>query len=171
MLNACVGIDASLEPSLEEARLAARATPRTTTMGATRIGSQGMTNYPAKNRYRGEVATKYNTKRSSSAKWKKEFEILDKVISRFEPGTSILDIPVGTSRFCSFGSMRQNEVLFDRIRMRHKIHVTENPPEQEASPFIECHRESCKRIITQLTTGSELTWIHFDTNQKSMNIS
>jgi ubiquinone/menaquinone biosynthesis C-methylase UbiE len=58
-----------------------------------------MTYYPAKFSYKAEVAEQYDTKRCSSAKWKREMEAVGSLAAKFERGASILDVPVGTGRF------------------------------------------------------------------------
>lgn len=50
-------------------------------------------------RYRGQVAAGYDARRSASRKWMNEQEAVDRFLSQFAAGSTILDIPVGTGRF------------------------------------------------------------------------
>jgi ubiquinone/menaquinone biosynthesis C-methylase UbiE len=58
--------------------------------------------YHARSGYQGETATRYDRKRSKRKKWKREMAALQTLVTQFEPGTSILDIPLGTGRFLEF---------------------------------------------------------------------
>lgn len=62
-----------------------------------------MQDYPARTRYRGEVAANYDQQRRSdrtnARRWDSETEVLRKVLSRVPPESSVLDIPCGTGRF------------------------------------------------------------------------
>jgi len=56
----------------------------------------------ARNKYQGEVASSYEEKRESTKKWASEQAIFEEIISRFEPGSTALDIPCGTGRLYPF---------------------------------------------------------------------
>jgi ubiquinone/menaquinone biosynthesis C-methylase UbiE len=58
--------------------------------------------YHARYSYQGKTAARYDRKRSKRKKWKREMGVLQKLATGFEPGTSILDIPLGTGRFLEF---------------------------------------------------------------------
>lgn len=58
--------------------------------------------YHARSAYQGKTAAQYDRKRSKRKKWKREISAIRTLAARFEPGTSILDIPVGTGRFLEF---------------------------------------------------------------------
>ena len=49
--------------------------------------------------YKGEAAANYDRLRQRNRKWKKETEVVRKIIAGLDPGTLILDIPIGTGRF------------------------------------------------------------------------
>lgn len=49
--------------------------------------------------YKGEVAADYDRQRQRNRKWKKETEVVRKITSGMDPGTVILDVPIGTGRF------------------------------------------------------------------------
>jgi ubiquinone/menaquinone biosynthesis C-methylase UbiE len=58
--------------------------------------------YHARSGYQGKTAARYDHKRSKRKKWKREMAALRTLTTQFEPGTSILDIPLGTGRFLEF---------------------------------------------------------------------
>ena len=58
--------------------------------------------YHARSAYQGNTAAQYDRKRSKRKKWKREIAAIRTLAAQFEPGTSILDIPVGTGRFLEF---------------------------------------------------------------------
>jgi ubiquinone/menaquinone biosynthesis C-methylase UbiE len=49
--------------------------------------------------YKGETAADYDKLRQRNRKWKKETAVIQKIISGLDPGTVILDVPLGTGRF------------------------------------------------------------------------
>jgi SAM-dependent methyltransferase len=50
-------------------------------------------------KYRGPIAHGYEAKRVGQPKWAAENAAVGAVLRRFPPGTTVLDIPVGTGRF------------------------------------------------------------------------
>lgn len=65
---------------------------------------QVVTNYPAKQRYWGTIASDYNRWRLSSPlrryMWKREFHTLGNIVlEQIRPNSTILDAPTGTGRF------------------------------------------------------------------------
>ena len=58
--------------------------------------------YHARFGYQGKTAARYDRKRSKRKKWKREMAVLQTLTNQFEPGASILDIPLGTGRFLEF---------------------------------------------------------------------
>ena len=52
-----------------------------------------------KGRYEGAHADKYEQARSRGPKWRREQTAVTEILSRLPPGTSVLDVPVGTGRF------------------------------------------------------------------------
>jgi ubiquinone/menaquinone biosynthesis C-methylase UbiE len=58
--------------------------------------------YHARSGYQGKTAELYDRKRSKRKKWKREMAALQVLAAQFAPGTSILDIPLGTGRFLEF---------------------------------------------------------------------
>jgi len=58
--------------------------------------------YHARSGYQGKTAELYDRKRSKRKKWKREMAVLQALAAQFEPGASILDIPLGTGRFLEF---------------------------------------------------------------------
>jgi SAM-dependent methyltransferase len=58
--------------------------------------------YPARSRYQGEVAARYVERRAGSRKWAREQSALQAVVAGLAPGTTILDVPLGTGRFLDF---------------------------------------------------------------------
>lgn len=66
--------------------------------------TQVVTNYPAKQRYWGAIASDYNRWRLSSPLrhyvWEREFRTLEKIVrEQIRPNSTILDAPTGTGRF------------------------------------------------------------------------
>jgi len=59
-------------------------------------------NYTAKTHYKGNVAKSYLSNRTRSLKWRKEQNLMSKMISNLPKGSWILDIPVGTGRLLPF---------------------------------------------------------------------
>ena len=55
--------------------------------------------YPAKHHYRDEIAKSYVGRRSGSLKWRREQDLIGRLIGRLPRGSSILDVPFGTGRF------------------------------------------------------------------------
>ena len=55
--------------------------------------------YPAKFEYQGEVAERYLERRAGALKWRHEQQIIQRLVGSFPPGSSILDVPIGTGRF------------------------------------------------------------------------
>lgn len=63
-----------------------------------------MTNYPAKQRYWGHIASDYNRWRLSSPlrryMWRREFRMLERIVrEQMRANSTILDAPTGTGRF------------------------------------------------------------------------
>ena len=58
-----------------------------------------MSTYPAKFYYKDDVAEQYDTVRKRSPRWNREIEIVCDAVSRFEEGTTVLDVAFGTGRF------------------------------------------------------------------------
>lgn len=50
-------------------------------------------------KYHGDMAKTYDELREGTPQWLSEHRIVERFLSRFGPGTSILDVPVGTGRF------------------------------------------------------------------------
>lgn len=61
-------------------------------------------------KYRGEVATGYDAKRTKQEKWRREQEIISKWMMLQPPGISVLDCPVGTGRFLSLYAAQEFQV-------------------------------------------------------------
>lgn len=55
--------------------------------------------YHARWGYKDKTAEDYDRKRSKRKKWKREMAAVQTLTSAFEPGASVLDIPLGTGRF------------------------------------------------------------------------
>lgn len=55
--------------------------------------------YHARWGYKDKTAEDYDRKRSKRKKWKREMAAIQTLASEFEPGASVLDIPLGTGRF------------------------------------------------------------------------
>lgn len=55
--------------------------------------------YPAKFQYKGEVAERYLERRNGTLKWRREQQIIQRLVGSFPLGSSILDVPIGTGRF------------------------------------------------------------------------
>ena len=49
--------------------------------------------------YYGKRATEYDEIRTKKAKWQEENDAVDQLLSIFEPGDIVIDIPVGTMRY------------------------------------------------------------------------
>lgn len=49
--------------------------------------------------YTGTVAQQYDARRTGTVKWQREQAIVERLLSGFPPGSSLVDIPVGTGRF------------------------------------------------------------------------
>ncbi len=58
-----------------------------------------MTDYPAKSRYRGEVAAEYDRRRAGSPKWNRERHAVAGFLSLLPAKGRVLDVPFGTGRF------------------------------------------------------------------------
>lgn len=50
-------------------------------------------------RYRGQVASRYDARRSTKTKWLREQDAVAQLLARLPAGSSLLDVPVGTGRF------------------------------------------------------------------------
>lgn len=50
-------------------------------------------------RYTGPVAQQYDARRAGTAKWQKEQDLVERILRQLPPGSSVVDIPVGTGRF------------------------------------------------------------------------
>lgn len=73
--------------------------------------------YHARWGYKGEIAGAYDRKRSKRKKWKREMAVIQTLASEFDPGASVLDIPVGTGRFLPFYTGEDRKVYgFDISR-------------------------------------------------------
>ena len=55
--------------------------------------------YHARWGYKDKTAEEYDRKRSKRKKWKREMAAMQALAAGFEPGASVMDIPVGTGRF------------------------------------------------------------------------
>ena len=53
-------------------------------------------------KYYGKMSATYDALRIGTPQWEQENDIVTGYLRRFSPGTSILDIPVGTGRFLDF---------------------------------------------------------------------
>jgi hypothetical protein len=52
-----------------------------------------------RDKYHGAISASYDADRTSRATWQSEHVIVAEFLEGFAEGTSLLDIPVGTSRF------------------------------------------------------------------------
>ena len=55
--------------------------------------------YTAKYHYQGETARGYVGRRSGSLKWRREQDLIARLLGRLPRGSSIVDVPFGTGRF------------------------------------------------------------------------
>jgi SAM-dependent methyltransferase len=55
--------------------------------------------YPARTRYRGQIARDYVRRRAATPKWHREQVFMEALIDTLPPGSLVLDMPVGTGRF------------------------------------------------------------------------
>ncbi len=62
-------------------------------------------------KYRGDVATGYDTKRQNSPKWMAEDRIIKEMLCSVKSGAKVLDCPVGTGRFIPHYEARNFRVL------------------------------------------------------------
>jgi ubiquinone/menaquinone biosynthesis C-methylase UbiE len=53
-------------------------------------------------KFHGEIATGYDAKREQDPKWQIEQRVIEEMLSDLPPGTTVLDLPVGTGRFIPF---------------------------------------------------------------------
>ncbi len=60
------------------------------------------TEYDAKHKYKGNVASEYDAKRISEPLWEREQDAFKQCLSSLPGGTSIIDIPIGTGRFIEY---------------------------------------------------------------------
>jgi ubiquinone/menaquinone biosynthesis C-methylase UbiE len=67
--------------------------------------------YAAKTKYKGEMAGDYDKRRSKRKKWKREMAAVEAIVSGFEAGASIVDVPMGTGRFLPFYTKGRHPVL------------------------------------------------------------
>jgi len=58
--------------------------------------------YEAKFKYNGDIARRYNERRTNESKWIKEQEIFSSILSAFPESSCLVDVPIGTGRFISF---------------------------------------------------------------------
>ncbi len=58
--------------------------------------------YDAKHKYKGNIASDYNEKRTSEPLWEREQDAFKQCRSSLPNDTSLLDIPIGTGRFIEF---------------------------------------------------------------------
>ena len=66
--------------------------------------------YHARWGYKDKTAEDYDRKRSKRKKWKREMAAIQTLASEFEPGASVLDIPLGTGRFLPLYSTGRHTV-------------------------------------------------------------
>jgi ubiquinone/menaquinone biosynthesis C-methylase UbiE len=69
------------------------------------------TNYHAKSGYRGKTAQDYDRKRRKRKKWRLELDAVETMITHFDAGSSILDLPLGTGRFLPLYKPGNHRVL------------------------------------------------------------
>ncbi|MBA2543844.1 MAG: class I SAM-dependent methyltransferase [Deltaproteobacteria bacterium] len=69
-----------------------------------------MTDYFAKDRYRGTVAERYNDERAGS-KWELEQRVMERALDDVPRGSSVLDVPLGTGRYLPFYAHRGHRVV------------------------------------------------------------
>jgi len=55
--------------------------------------------YQAKYHYIGNVAEQYDARRMSNPKWQREQDAIANLTGKFDPGSVVLDVPLGTGRF------------------------------------------------------------------------
>lgn len=67
--------------------------------------------YHAKSGYVGNTARDYDRKRKKRRKWRLELSAVDQMVSRFDAGSSVLDLPLGTGRFLSCYEAGKHRVL------------------------------------------------------------
>jgi len=60
---------------------------------------ESQTSYPAKRHYRGDVARGYLEKRAGSEKWRLEQRAVERLLKKLPKAATVIDAPVGTSRF------------------------------------------------------------------------
>lgn len=53
-------------------------------------------------KFHGAVAVNYDSKRESTDKWRVEQRVIEEMLSDLPAGTTVLDCPIGTGRFCKF---------------------------------------------------------------------
>ena len=61
-------------------------------------------------KYHGDMAGTYDELREGTTQWANENAIVEGLLSRLPPGTSVLDVPVGTGRFLSTYAARDFKV-------------------------------------------------------------
>ena len=57
-------------------------------------------------KYRGALAEGYDAKREQSAKWQVEQRVVQDMLMDLQPGSIVLDVPIGTGRFLPFYAER-----------------------------------------------------------------
>jgi ubiquinone/menaquinone biosynthesis C-methylase UbiE len=67
--------------------------------------------YAARTTYKGEMAADYDKRRSKRKKWKREMAAVEAIVSGFDTGASIVDVPMGTGRFLPFYTKGRHPVL------------------------------------------------------------
>ena len=61
-----------------------------------------MRDFRAMNKYRGDVAARYDEKRAEKDATRRDQAIVENYLSKIAPGSPVLDIPAGTGRFIQF---------------------------------------------------------------------
>ncbi|MDA9981295.1 class I SAM-dependent methyltransferase [Gammaproteobacteria bacterium] len=64
--------------------------------------SKDSRDYEAKYKYAGDIAEKYNKRRVDEGKWQREQKEFRDLLAAIPPGSSIIDVPVGTGRLIPF---------------------------------------------------------------------
>lgn len=62
--------------------------------------------YALKEKYHGSMSQTYDESRVGTPGWDRENTVIAELLSEFSPGTSVLDIPVGTGRFLALYASR-----------------------------------------------------------------
>lgn len=70
-----------------------------------------MSDFPARDRYRGEVAQRYDDDRSGAEKWQLEQRVMSRLIAELPGGASVLDVPLGTGRYLEYYARNQLRII------------------------------------------------------------